>query len=70
MKKYEISKMKLSSCKSAASLACDLKEVIHYEERREGRMEFRSEIKALYGAEAISYYFHFLPALTALSVEG
>jgi hypothetical protein len=70
MKKYETFKMKISSCKSAASLACDLRKDIHYEERREGRIDLRSELKALYGAEAVSYYFHFLPALKALSVES
>jgi hypothetical protein len=49
------------SCKEVQCFACDLCNATNFEERRTARTETKTEIKALYGAEALTYSFYFSP---------
>ena len=49
-------------CKTAACMECDLCKAINFEEKRVAKLESNNEMRSLYGAEALSYYFYFMPA--------
>ena len=47
-------------CKTAACMECDLCKTVNFEEKRDTKPDPGSEMKSLYGAEALSYYFYFM----------
>lgn len=64
MEKTENRREATAPCGIAACLACALCQAANFEERRAATPAGKPDVKALYGAEAASYYFHFSQAIT------
>lgn len=60
MKKNENTHKEKATCREVCR-GCGFCNVANYEERRTHRPDTRLENRGLYGAEAMSYYFYFVP---------
>lgn len=59
MKQNQTAKEASGTCKTVACLKCALCAAINFEERRNAKADVQPDGKALYGAEALGYAYHF-----------
>ena len=49
-----------TKCRNTSCIECEGCKAINFEENRTAKLEINFEIKSLYGAESLSYYFYYL----------